>query len=928
MPDPGAPARRRAVPLIGREGECARLDQLVAEVQSGQSQALLVHGQAGVGKTALLEYLAGRGTDGACRVLTAAGVQSEMELAFAGLHQLCWPLRDLMGSLPGPQRDALSTTFGLGEGAVPDRFLVGLAVLSLLADAAAGQPLVCVIDDEQWLDRASAQALALVARRLGAESVGLVFGARTVSAELAGLPEMVVAGLAPEDARTLLRTTLAVTVGAAVVDQIIEETGGNPLALLELPKGLTAGELSAGFGVLGVRGLSASIEASFRRRADDLPPDARRLLLLAGAEPVGDPALLWRAAGPLGIATTAAPPVEEAGLVEFGARVRFRHPLVRSAVYQAASPQERRQVHGALAEAIDPALDPDRRAWHRAHAVLGPDEDVAAELERSAERAQARGGVAAAAAFLERATSLTADPARRANRALAAAHAKVEAGAVRESADLLAMAEAGPLGEHERAHASLVHAMLAFTTRSIGEATAEMLEVANRLAPLDVALARRTFLDTIGMALTADRFASPGADLATVARAAAALPAPEPHRQADLLLDGFAALFGRGYAAGVPILREALTADVGHLTPFEQLQWVDMAFTAASYIWDHDGWMALTDRCISLAREVGESSRIPIALGSRAQALAFAGDLAAAAPLVEEAQVASEVTWFPLSPYGALVVAAVRGDESKATELITAALREAPVRGEGVAVSVAEWANAVLNNGLGRYQEALAAGERASEHRPSVGFQGWAIAEVIEAASRSGVWGTAKEAHRRLAELAAASGSEWALGVEARSHALLRTGDKAEALYRESSARLERTHVRMELARAHLLYGEWLRRERRRADAREQLRTALGMFDAIGMEAFAERARLELRATGETARKRSVETNRDLTPREAQIATMASEGLSNVEIGTRLFISAHTVEYHLRKVFTKLEINSRWSLRDSLKSDGVASSDT
>ena len=827
MPDVGAPTRGRAVRLIGREDECARLDQLVAEVQSGQSQALVVNGEAGVGKTALLEYLAGRGTDATCRVLTAAGVQSEMELAFAGLHQLCWPLRDRMDFLPGPQRDALSTTFGLGEGAVPDRFLVGLAVLSLLAEAAAGQPLVCVVDDEQWLDRASAQVLAFVARRLGAESVGLVFGARTVSAELAGLPEMVVVGLAPEDARTLLRTALAVTVGAAVVDQIIEETGGNPLALLELPKGLTAGELAAGFGALGVRGLSASIEASFRRRAEDLPPDARRLLLLAGAEPVGDPALLWRAAGPLGIGTTAASPVEAAGLVEFGPRVRFRHPLVRSAVYQSASPQDRRQAHGALADATDPALDPDRRAWHRAHAVLGPDEDVAAELERSAERAQARGGAAAAAAFFERAMSLTTDPVRRANRALAAAHAKVEAGAVQEAADLLAIAEAGPLGEHERAHAALVHAMLAFTTRSIGEATAELLEAAKRLAPVDVALARRAFLDAIGMALTADRFAGPGADLTAVARAAdAVLSAPEPRRQADLLLDGFVALFGRGYEAGVPILREALTADVGHLPAFEQLQWVDMAFTAASYIWDHDGWMALTDRCISLARDVGESSRIPIALGSRAQALAFAGDLAAAVPLVEEAQVASEVTWFPLSPYGALVVAAVSGDERKATGLITAALRDAPLRGEGVAVGVAEWANAVLNNGLGRYQEALAAGERASGHRLNVGFPAWAIAEVIEAAARSGMWETATEAHHRLAEIATASGSDWALGVEARSRALLRTGEEAEGLYRESIARLGRTHVRMELARAHLLYGEWLRRERRRADARDQLRTA------------------------------------------------------------------------------------------------------
>ena len=480
------------------------------------------------------------------------------------------------------------------------------------------------------------------------------------------------------------------------------------------------------------------------------------------------------------------------------------------------------------------------------------------------------------------------------------------------------MAELGPLGEHERARVAVVHAMLGFTTRSIGEATAGLFEAAKRLAPVDVALARRTFLDTMGMALNTDNVASPDADATSVARAAATLAGREPRRQADLLFDGFVALFDRGYAAGVPILREALTADVGHMSAFEQLQWVHMAATAASYLWDHDSWMELSDRSLSLARDVGESSRLPVVLGARAQALAFAGELAAATALVDEAQVASEVTWFALSPYGALVVAAVTGDQSKATALITAALREAPLRGEGVAVAVAEWANAVLNNGLGRYEEALSAAERARERRPSVGFPAWAIAEVIEAAARTGQWEVATEAHSRLAEVSAASGSDWARGVEARSRALLRTGEEAEVLYQESIACLGRTRVRMELARAHLLYGEWLRRERRDLDAREQLRTAFGMFDAMGMEAFAERTRRELGAAGGTARKRSVETNRDLTPREAQIASLACEGLSNTEIGTRLFISAYTVDYHLRKVFTKLGISSRKQLRTVL----------
>ena len=435
--------------LTDRRAERGVLDGLVQAVRAGESRVLVLHGEAGVGKTALLQYLADRASR--CRVLRVVGVQSEMELAFAGLHQLCAPLLDRLGVLPGPQQEALRTAFGMSEGPAPDRFLVGLAVLGLLAEAAVERSVVCLIDDSQWLDRASAQVLVFVARRLGAESIGLVFSARVADGELAELPELEVKGLPERDARSLLDAVLPGPIDARVREQIVAETRGNPLALLELPREATPTHLAGGFGLPGA--LAGRIEDSFRRRVDALPAQARRLLLLAAADPTGDPVLVWRAGARLGIGTQAAAPAAEAGLAEFGARVRFRHPLVRSAVYRSAAAADRQEVHRALADSTDPQADPDRRAWHRAQAAAGLDEDVAAELERSAGRAQARGGLAAAAAFLERAALLTPDPVRRAGRTLAAAQASLRAGAFGKALELLATAEAGPLDELQGARA-------------------------------------------------------------------------------------------------------------------------------------------------------------------------------------------------------------------------------------------------------------------------------------------------------------------------------------------------------------------------------------------------------------------------------------------------------------------------------------------
>lgn len=874
----------------------------------------MLAGEPGTGKTALLEDLADRVPD--CRVLRASGVQSEMELAFAGLHQLCAPLLDLLPAVPAPQAAALRTTFGLSAGPVPDKLLVGLGVLSLLAEAAADRPLLCLVDDEQWLDRASAQALGFVARRLGAESVGLVFGARTVSDELQRLPRLTVEGLGTEEARALLDSALTVTVDQRVRDQIVAETHGNPLALVEIPRDLAAAHLAGGFGLADAVTVPKSAEDMFRRRIEALPVDSRLLLLVAAAEPTGDPVLLWRGAQRLGLSVLDAGPAVRAGLMEPRARVRFRHPLVRSAVYRTATAAQRRLAHGALAAVTDPAADPDRRAWHRAQAAAHADEAVAEDLERSAGRAQARGGLAAAAAFLQRAALLTPDPARRTRRALAAARAKLSAGEFDTAQEVLALAEAGPLGEGERARIALVRAQLAFAASRGSEVPPLLLRAAGRLEPVDAALARLTYLDAIRAAVYVGRFAGPGADLPSVADAVeSAALAPDASGEADRLLDGLAAGFPR---AGLPVPR-FITALRGLGNPGETLEgemrWLSMTGFAASGVWDYDRWETLIGRYVRLCRQHGALTELRLALTARSIQLLVAGELAAAGSAVAELQAAVGATGGTLAPYGAVGLAAFRGNETAASALIDTAVKDAERRGEGLAVTAAEWAGAVLGNGLGHYRGALAAAQRAGAYpHEDLGLRNWALAEMVEAAVRSGDRGAATIACRLLAETTRGSGTEWASGVQARCGALLASGGRADDLYRESIARLGRTRVRTELARAHLLYGEWLRRERRRADARTQLRAAHDLFDAMGMAAFAERAGRELWATGQTPRRHGGDSTGGLTAQETQIAKLAREGLTNPEIGTRLYISARTVEYHLSKVFTKLGITSRTQL--------------
>ena len=903
--------------LVGRIAERDALERLASAVRDGKSRALVVCGEPGVGKTALLDYLAGHATG--CRVARAAGIQSEMELAFAGLHQLCGPMLDHLERIPVPQQHALATAFGLEDGPAPDRFLIGLAVLSLLSEVADDLPLICLIDDEQWLDRASTQILTFAARRLGRESLGLVFGARLPAAELAGLPLLRVGGLRQDDARALLDSVLTAPLDPRVRDQIVVETHGNPLALMELPRGLTAAELAGGFGLPAAVSVPARIEESFERRREALPLNTRRLLVLAAADPVGDPALVWRAAELLGLGHQAAVPAVEAGLAEFGTRVAFRHPLVRSVAYRAASPQERQAAHRALAQVVDPTMDPDRRAWHRAQAAVGPDEDVARELELSAGRAGARGGLAAAAAFLERATALTADPARRASRALAAAQAEVQAGAFDAALDLLGIAEAGPLGELEQARVDVLRARLAFVRNRGRDAPPLLLKAADRLQPIDADLARATYVDALTAAMFAGRMAAPGGDVLEVARSARAAPrhlrAP---RAPDLLLDGLVINYTEGYAAAAPLLRRALDTFGSDMSPAEELRSLWMACVVALHLWDDERWYELSGRFVELARTSGSLSELPLALSTRAYVLMLTGDVAGAASLVDEVATVTEATGSNPTPYAALLLAALRGREAETSALIAATAADVAGRGEGLGMAVAERARAVLDNGLGRYATAMDAVRATVTWQRDLGAMGWSSLEFIEAAVRSGTPEAAADTHRWLARSTAASGTDWALGVEARAHALLTDGDDADRRYQEAIALLARTRVRVDLARARLLYGEWLRRQGHRTRAREQLRAAHTMFEQVGMEAFAERARRELRATGASARRRNVTTQDELTAQEAQIAGLARGGLSNPEIAARLFISARTVQYHLSKVFAKLGISARHELLQAL----------
>ena len=910
--------------FLDRTSEREALARLLAEAREGQSAVLVMRGEAGIGKTALLRHLARQASG--FRVAQVAGVEAEMELPFSGIHQLCAPVLDQLDALPQPQQNALNVALGLAPGDVPDRFLVGLAVLGLLSAAAEERPLLCLVEDAHWLDAASGLILGFVARRLQADPVAIVAAIREPNTrhDFDGLPELRLGGLAEEDARTLLMSAVPGRIDDRVRDRIVAETRGNPLALLDLPRSMSAAELAGGFELLPATDLPRHLEEQYHQRAGELPEATQRLLLLAAAEPLGDATLIWRAAQALGIDRSSLAPAEDAQLVEIGARVRFRHPLVRSAVYRAAAPSERRDAHRALAETTDPATDPDRGAWHRAHAAVGVDEAVAAELERSADRARSRGGAAAAAAFLARAAELTPDPADRGRRALAAAQAKFDAAAADAALDLLATAELAPLDEFQRAWLERLRAEITFARTRGSDAPALLLDAARRLESLDAAMARETHLEAITAAMFAGRLGD-GPRVREAAEAAQAAPAArQPPRALDLLLDGLATRFTEGYAAGLPPLRRALDEfrDVDGLSAGDA-RWLWLGCRLAQDLWDDELWYVLATRGLRVARETGALGVLPIAATYRAALHVQAGEFGAASSLIAEADAMTHATGMAPLKYAALMMAAWRGNEAEAVELFEAGRLEATARGEGMGLRVKEWARALLYNGCGRYGEALEAARRGCDE-DDIGLFAWACVELIEAGVRCGDTDAASAALDRLSERTQASGADWALGIEAGSRALLSDGQDAEPLYREAVERLARTRGVVHLARARLLYGEWLRRENRRVDAREQLRAAREMFSDIGAEGFAERARHELLATGETARKRTDDARVVLTPQEAHIARLARDGLSNPEIGAQLFISPRTVQYHLRKVFQKLDITSRNQLSRVSASDLTA----
>jgi tetratricopeptide (TPR) repeat protein len=764
--------------LRGRRAECDVLNGLLEGVRGGRSAVLVVWGEAGVGKTALLDYAVESAPD--LRSVRAAGVESEMELAFAGLHQLCGPMLDRLGRLPGPQRDALRIAFGLEAGPAPDRFLVGLAVLRLLSEAAEDRPLVCVVDDVQWLDRASVQVLAFAARRLLAEAVLVIFAAREPGADLRGLPDLMVEGLRHGDARELLGSVVRWPLDERVADRIVAETRGNPLALLELPRGRSAAELAGGFGLPEILPLPGQIQENFARRVESLPEQTRLLLAVAAADPTGDPVLVRRAAGRLGLGVEVAEQAEETGLLgigRIGGQVVFRHPLMRSAAYRAVSGGDRRKVHAALAEVTDAQTDPDRRAWHLAQATSGPDEGVAAELERSAGRARARGGLVAAAAFLERSVMLTAEPGRRAERTLAAAQANLQAGAFDKALELLAMAEgegSGPLDEFSSARMDLLRGQIAFSSGLGSDAPPLLLKAAKRLESLNLEMARETYMSAWMAALFAGRFAGAG-DLAEVSEAARALPRPAgPPGLADLVLDGLALLVTEGPTVAGPALRRAASAFASaDISAEEGIRWGWLGQAAASALWDDVRWRAILTRQVQLARDAGALDQLPIALASLGTDAAWRGDFPAAAALIAENAAVCAVTGARSAPFVAMLMASVRGDQAEAAPLIEATIAGAAATGQGIAATYAHWASAILNNGLGHYADALAAAQYASQETPALYMSMWALPELVEAATRCGNSQLAAEALDRLAETTRPGGTDFGLGIEARSRALV-----------------------------------------------------------------------------------------------------------------------------------------------------------
>ena len=902
--------------LLGRDRELARLLTLVSRARDGLSGALVLSGEAGVGKSVLLGHLADIAAPRA-QIARVVASESEMELPYAGLQLVCGPMMAAGKHLPDIQREALEAAFGFREGS-PNPLTVGLAVLSLLSHVARERPLLCIIDDAQWLDVVSARAIASVARRLGAEGIALVLAMRAVDEQFSDLPQLLIEGLNDDEARQLLQAVAPWVVDKRVLDQLIIESRGNPLALQELPSTLSPTQLGGGFTLTSLVPLQSRIEASLLARLKPLPSPTRMMLLLASADPTGDPELLWRASTAIGLSAEDLDAARGVDALVVHARVEFRHPLIRSVVYRGASLEDRRTVHAALAEATD-ERDPDRRAWHRASATVRPDETVAADLEESAERARMRGGLATAAAFLERAAELSPATAERISRLIGASEARNNAGAPESALRLLDSLHDQPLTPLQAAFVSRMRARAGYALRRERSAPRQLLRAAQALEPFDRALARDTYMEALSAAVYAGRLGEPGA-VEEVAQAILVATADDRSERAqDLILRGQALLAAEGQDAALSTVRQALQAFLRPSADTLQLRWMWFGGRAAQDIWDAEGLRTLTERQVTLARASGALQVLPMALSSLMVVRTFDGDLDSAEDVCDDIDAILSITGHPLPLYGRIFVAAYRGQVEEVEQRAKQLRADAYARGEGYALTVANMAEALVYNGAGRYAEALASAREEMPYTHELGHAMRTLLEVVEAATRTGEFSVAEEAVERLTDVTRPVGdSDWALAVAAMATAQVSEDDQAEILYQEAIQRFDRIRVPMLKARSQLLYGEMLRRAHRRVDARLQLRAAFEGLSACGMNGFADRAQRELRATGETVRTRRPDAVAELTDQELTVARLARDGLTNRDIGARLFISAHTAEWHLRKVFTKLGIKSRTELKGVL----------
>jgi len=904
--------------LLGRHVECRRIDQLLAEAKAGRSGTLVVRGAAGIGKTALLESVHATAEESGFRVETATGFEAETHFAYAGLHQICTPLLDHMPALPEPQQRALGVALGLDAGSAPNKFLVSLAALGLFSEAADRSGLLCLVDDAQWLDSASMDALAFVARRIEAERLAMVFGVRDGemrSTVLAGLPELRLNGLSDSDARLLLDAVVSAPIDHDVRERIIAEAHGNPLALVELPFDNPRTRLASGLSQPDLPDVSSRVQTEYRDRADGLPEESRLLLLLAAADPTGDPLLLRRAVDHSGIRPESAAPAESAGLIEIGTRVRFRHPLARSAIYRGADPADRRRAHAALAAVTDPTSDPDRRAWHDAQATAGADERVAGELERSATRARARGGYAAAGSFLLRSMQLTPEPATRARRALDAAHATHEAGDSETALELLATTDAGPIDAFHRARSALLRARISFQLTRHPQVPEMLLRAAGDMAPFDPDLAHETHLHALDAALVIG-----GPTAHRVAAAALEDPSLEhARRPLDRLLFALSATMIRGFDEGVPQLRDALESMAGGDPSNPQLPrgypsslW--LAARSAVGILNDDLAFRLAEAHVRSARASGALVGLADALNFHANILALGGELTRAGELARTSIAITESAgWVPMR-HAATIVSAWRGDAATVSRLRELTLQDPGNPPEGAEVALAAYATAVVSNARGDYESAKQAAEIVCAC-VALSLSSVGQAEMIEASVRAGDARSAARALEELSRRARACETPWALGLEARSRALTISDATAEPYYRAAVEHLEASRLTGEAARAHLVFGEWLRREGRRQEARGELQVAHDLLSRIGADAFAARAAKELVATGEHPRRRTKQAADELTPQELQVARHVATGATSREVGAHLFLSPRTIEAHLRSIYRKLGITSRRDLR-------------